>query len=164
MILIIHRGKHRPSGWIRQLRVWFNKKSISRRVSFYSSCAYDLKGDDQADVNKLFGLGYLWNKKDSARFGWNYSLITGKINIYAYVHLSGVVSFNKVCDVPMGAPTRMTIYINDHSYFFSVTNYAGKEVASTSIDKPHKKKLSYALGLYFGGNRVAPQDIKVMIE
>jgi hypothetical protein len=53
------KGNHRPNKLTFGLFV--NKKSVVRDVIFHDSCRYYLAGEDQYDVNKLFGLGYLWH-------------------------------------------------------------------------------------------------------
>lgn len=161
---IIHKGKHRPRWWFLKKRIWINKKSISRYVWFYGSCIYDLKNDDQADVNKLFGLGYFWNVKESARFGWNFNPTTGKVDVFSYLHLKGVVQFEKICSISIGEWVLMILNISDRSYSFSVTNNLGQELGAVTVPKPHKKKFAISLGLYFGGTWPAPHDMKFIIQ
>lgn len=166
MTLTIHKGKHRPRFWWLQLRIWHNKKSISRKVTFGSNCNYDLPGDaDDLDVNKLFGLGYFWNKKESARFGWNYNKLTNKIDLFAYYHLNGVMNFKKICDVFMGSEYLMILNIYDGNYSFAAWSVNdGLPVGDTLIEKPHAKKWSYALGCYLGGNKTLDHDITIEIK
>lgn len=165
MTFTIHKGKHRPKSWWTRLRLWYNHRSIHHRVTFFSSCKYDLKSDDNQDVNKLFGIGYFWNKKHSARFGWNYAFIPDRINIYAYCHISGVVKWEYICSVALNDEYLFMLNINQKSYNFLVIDYdSGSAIVERTIAKGHTKKLGYALGLYFGGNQTAPHDMSVQIK
>lgn len=168
MKLTINKGHRRPHWWILLLWPWFayNKKSITRQVYFDFSCNYDLPGtDDDLDVNKLFGLGYFWNKKESARFGWNYNNLTQKINLFAYCHLNGKIDFTKICELAIATNYLLILNIHDLSYSFSVMNLrTTKVVGELNISKPHRKKLSYNQGLYFGGTQKAPHDITIEIK
>lgn len=147
--------------WIR-LKV----KSVSRKVIFHSNCAYNLPGEeDDADVNKIFGLGYLWNKKESARFGWNYNNITNKIDLYAYYHVGGVMDFKFICDAFLGKEYLMILNIYQRHYSFSVwSDTDATAIGDKMVGKTHQKKWSFNQGMYFGGTYPAPQDITIEIK
>lgn len=163
----IHKGKRKPPFWWLSFRLWFCKRSITRLVYFNTSAKYDLPGtDDDPDVNKLFGIGYLWNHHtDSARFGWNYDQILGKVNIFAYTYVNGVRSFTRICQVNKFNFYRMTLIIRDGQYFFQVSNPRKPEEYSRYITEfSHKKKFCVKLGLYFGGSKPAPHNITIEIK
>lgn len=167
MTLTIHKGKRRPHWWPFLLFPWlgYDVKSMTRTVYFDFNCKYDLPGeDDDPDVNKIFGLGYLPTGKESARFGWNYNLQSGKINIFAYYHSGGVVGFTKICEVLIGVKYMMILSAHSTLYSFSVVNMRNYiTVGTLTVTKSHKRKLSYRQGLYFGGTQVAPHDITIEI-
>lgn len=168
MSYTIHKGRHRPRWWFFLLWPWigYEKKSITRLVRFDFNCKYDLHGEeDDLDVNKLFGLGYFWNKKESARFGWNYNNVTGKIDVFAYYHTAGTMDFARLCHVSVGLKYMMILEIHDSSYsFFVINTHNGLVEGQKVIEKPHKKRWSYNLGFFFGGTQKAPHDITVEIE
>lgn len=139
---------------------------MSRDVVFGLNCMYDLPGtDDDLDVNKIFGFGYLWDTKESARFGWNYNPTTGRIDVFAYYHVGGQRDFKKICDVVMGINHLMILTVTPFSYGFSVINdRKGDVIGSEIVPKRHKKKWSYNLGMYFGGTLPAPNDVTIEIN
>ncbi len=50
-------------------------------------------------------------------------------------------------------------------YYFEVLELGQTVPAGSAfIDHYHNKKLCYRLGVYFGGQAVAPHDIKIQIE
>lgn len=174
MTYTIHKGNHRPRWWFFRLWPWFGYKvkSVSRKVCFAQNCWYQFKPPfgrerhpDQDDVNKLFGIGYMWNRKNSARFGWNYNIATENINLFAYYHFNGNVEFTKICEVSIGINYLMILNIHSESYSFSVVNMVdGSAEQPIDIRKRHDKEFSYNLGPYFGGNQKAPRDITIEIN
>lgn len=168
MKLTIHTNHRRPPWWIFLLWPWFacEKKSIARQVCFFPNCKYDLPGiEDDLDVNKLFGIGYFWNKRESARFGWNYNNQTSKIDLFAYTHRGGQVDFVRICELMVASNYLLILNVHDLSYSFEVINLKDSEaVGLLNISKAHKKKLSYNLGLYFGGTQKAPHDVTIEIK
>lgn len=167
MTITIHNNHRRPLWWIFLLWPWIgrNKKSITREVCFGLNCDYDLQGtEDDFDVNKIFGIGYLWDKNDSARFGWNYNNDTKKVDLFAYYHIDGNRDFTKIGECTIGISYIMILNIRDLSYSFSVVNTNTGLSAEMSIPKTHKKKWSFNQGMYFGGTLKAPHDITIQIK
>lgn len=168
MLATINKNHCRPRWWFFLLWPWIghDKKSVTRKVCFGFNCVYDLPGtDDDPDVNKIFGLGYLWDKNNSARFGWNYNNQTAKVDLFAYYHVNGQRDFTKICEVVIGVQYLMILNIHDSSYSFSVVNLSnGLSIGNMTISKTHKKKWSYNQGMYFGGTQKAPHDITIEIK
>lgn len=165
MIFRIHTGKHRA----RPLRfgLWWNRKSFAWSVKFTDSCRYDLKTDDQFDTNKLCGIGYIpgFHHKDSARFGWRYWPDKGWVELMAYCYVGGkrIIQNLEFCEI--GKTYHLQLNITEDSYVFNVFDPAfDKAVGGTSIPITHKKKLGYRLGVFFGGNRPASQDIQIQLD
>jgi hypothetical protein len=159
MKFTIKKGTHRAVPFM--LNIWFNKTILRRSVLFDYSCRYDLGSADQFDHNKLFGIGFLWDKKDSARFGWRFDLQTSKIIISAYCHINGVVVMKDICSV---FTLNTYIFILEkvpgvNAYQFTVTTNSGNVLGSTTVPFFHKKKICFPMNFYFGGNRTAPHEI-----
>jgi hypothetical protein len=156
--------KHTHRAWPPSIGLFYKKEHISKSVYFEDSCRYELKDEDQYDTNKLFGIGYFWSHhKDSARFGWRYNHITDKIVISAYCYVDGEVIFLDLCEVKIGEWYSMTIVIRDYDYQFLV--YAnGMQIEHDEIKKKHKKKFGFPLGVYFGGQKTAPHNIKIKMQ
>src|SRR5687768_12090001 len=90
MIYKIKAGEHK--GRPIRIWIWYNKKSLTRRVMFYPCCRYtQTLPEDYKDTNKLLGVGYFPDHQiDSARFGWYYSNEMEKIVLVAYSYVNGV--------------------------------------------------------------------------
>jgi hypothetical protein len=179
---LIEKNHHRARP--PHLAVWRRKYAIRKTVCFGAGCNYDLHSDDQEDTNKLFGLGYipswkllflffsylfaglLWNEHhhDSARFGWLYK--DGKIQINAYLYVAGKRIIEPLCVVPLGLCHEFHLVI-DHDlkrYSFCVKDATGRVLADREFSFTHNKRFSFALGIFFGGNRAAPQDMIIEMK
>lgn len=160
MVYTIKKGKHRACPPM--IGLFYDKKVMSRRVTFDRSCAYTLPGEDQEDINKLFGIGYFpSHHTDSARFGWRYNPSTDKIEILAYCYVNSERLIYPLASFDFNKEYTLELQINDDTYSFYVqTNFAKFGFA---IPKTHKKVFGFPLGLYFGGNNPAPHKMKIKI-
>ena len=118
------------------------------------------------DINKLFGIGYFWgHHTDSARFGWRYEPEIDKIEIFAYCYVNKERVERWLCDVRFNEQNLFGISVQKNNYFFWVINSnSGTPVSSETINKDHKKKFSYSLGAYFGGDARAPHKMKIKFD
>jgi hypothetical protein len=166
MISTIKKGKHRPGNWWRCLALWHKQNNISRQVAFDYSAKYLLPAEDTDDVNKLFGIGYLWNHhKESARFGWDWNDDKSTINLFAYTYVGGKRDFRKICEINRYVKYRLAIEVYPDGYEFTVFDInKSMMMRSLFVVHHHKKKWSFHLGLFFGGNRTAPHPITIEIK
>lgn len=164
MTFRIPRGKHRA----RPLRFgfWWQKNSFTWTVKFTESCRYDLQNDDQGDTNKLIGIGYLPDHhKDSARFGWVYDREIDQIALHAYCYVNGERVIQSICSCMIGQAYDLHLKVLSTCYYLAV-HYKGdaRAIGHAWVNHSHSKKLTYRLGIYFGGNRVAPHEVKIEIK
>jgi hypothetical protein len=162
MKIKIGKGHHYP--WLIPIAfpVWVSKKNGKLRMAnfmFTESCLFDLHDEDQWDVNKLFGfsIGH-HQKKSSFRFGWRPKLETGKIEIVAYEYHDNVRQKTMpICEVEINKWYKYCISYrpySNRSYYF-----VGDDGFHNDINLKKKWGLGYTLGVYFGGNEKAPQDV-----
>lgn len=162
MTFRISRGKHRARPL--RLGIWWNRKSFAWKVKFTESCRYDLKSNEQYDINKLCGIGYLpGHHKHSARFGWVYDREIDRVVLHAYCYVNGQRITKSICSCDIGKEYDLQLLISDRSYSFFI--YEKDAVnGSCAIGRSRKQKLGYQLGIYFGGNQVAPHEIKIELK
>lgn len=134
-------------------------KQMSRTVIFDESCIYDLKSEDQFDVNKLFGLGFFPHHiQTSARFGWNWNLKSEVIDIYTFIHRGGIFSFEFMTFIEIDKPITLTLLVQKRQVIFE----AKKKTGFITMSQPLiTNPLAYQLHPYFGGNQTAPHDMKI---
>lgn len=159
---VLRRGFHRASPL--SFGIFVGKDIMKRSVTFTDSCRYDLGNANQEDWNKLFGVGYLWSHHDnSARFGWRYNKQKDCIEIGTYCYIDGQRIMDYICDVSIGKEYIMILKITEDYYSFEVIDTESQPSKIRYTPKWHNKLFSYPLGLYFGGDEVAPHDITVII-
>lgn len=164
MTFRIPAGRHRALPL--RFGFWWRRNSFTWTVKFDESCQYDLHNDDQFDTNKLVGIGYLpGHHKDSARFGWRYWTDRKEIELTAYCYVNGRRIIQHVCFCEIGKEYRIKLQVLATSYYFDVYEQGEMSaVGIVTVDHGHEKKIRYRLGVYFGGNRVAPHEITIQLK
>lgn len=156
---IILRGFHRP---LQLIPACFkNMKSglifsLTKEIEFTDSCRYNLHSDDQHDWNKLFGVcaGIFGIHTNSGRFAWRYS--NGMIEIAIYTYINGERDASPVKTIPINKRFKFDI----RRHFNYLSYYINDKLVGESWIGAGNNTL-WGCGLYFGGNRRAPQTIIV---
>lgn len=177
----IRKGEHRARP--NSFGLWKKRIILERTIIFHDSCKYQNSGENIDDVNKLFGLGFvpnggllralfgLFSQKlipddfhhtDSTRFGWTYDTYKNNIRLYSYSYVNKERIIRELLAVPLGVRITCRITVAPSGYQFLVRT-PNIEFTST-VPFKHSKKWSYLLGLYFGGDLLAPHDIEVTID
>lgn len=131
-------------------------------VVFDSSCIYqNMDTQNQYDINKLIGFsdcGTL-HQENSARFGWNW--LNGSIHLYAYCYNNGERKYEFLDTVELNKPYYLKLYLDNFSYYFFLKDkiYTMPRACSNG-----NKINGYQLFPYFGGDEVAPHDIRIKIK
>lgn len=164
MIFRIPAGHHRA----RPLRfgLWWRRSSFAWVVKFTNSCRYDLGNDDQYDTNKLVGIGYLpGHHKDSARFGWRYDKVKGQIEIMAYCYVKGQRVIQSLCFCDIDKEYDLFLKVLSNCYYLSVCEQGTPKVIGYAwVNHNHNKHFKYRLGVFFGGNQVAPHEMTIELK
>lgn len=164
MIFRIPRGRHRARPF--RFGFWWRRNSFAWVVKFDDSCWYELQGPDQLDTNKLIGIGYLpGHHIDSARFGWRYDIAKGQVEILAYCYVKGQRIIQSVCFCEVGKEYVLQLKILSNSYYLAAHQRGrASSIGSTFVNHYHHKRFKYRLGVFFGGNQVAPHDISIELK
>lgn len=154
----IKKGHHYDNNWLSTLPTF--KKRIERTHTFTESCRYCITDENQADINKLFGICFGNVHKDSARIGWRTVISSSKIEIFAYCYVNGKRKAEHICFVNINETVAYSIKVTDTDYIFTVERLAYyKPIFSARIAKQKTAHLGWTLGAYFGGDETAPHDI-----
>jgi len=157
----IRKSKHAAKP--RMIGLWLNKKTISYRVAFDLNCRYQFNNADQLDLNKLFGIGFLWSHhKDSARFGWRYNEDTNKIEVFTYCYVGGERISEYMTSLSFNRSYDFSITVEDDCYRFAVRKDNGTHGHTVFFN--HRKRIAYPLGVYFGGNNPAPHSMNIYMK
>ena len=157
---LIKKGNHYSNAVLPKL--YFGKAVlISEKITFAHNCRYDLKSDDQADINKLFGIGFLpWHRVNSIRFGWRYDLDNQKMEILAYYYINKKRSWATLAFLNIGEAYTYTIKSEVSHFSLSIKDSSENILVEHKVNfKP--RLFGYSLKPYFGGNRTAPHDMSI---
>jgi len=172
----IKKGRHYPYLIPIAFPFWVKKNKESVRTAtfmFSDSCMFNLYDEDQWDVNKLFGFSIGHHQLNSSfRFGWRPILGEKKIEIVAYEYHDGVRQKTMpICRVHLNKWYKVRLVYIPHKKksYYNVSDIKtnklikDREIYSLTNDVDLKRGsgLGYTLGIYFGGNEKAPQDITI---
>jgi hypothetical protein len=131
-------------------------------VKFDSSAIYKtVDTTNQSDINKLFGFSdnNTQHHEFSARFGWCWSPKNG-LCLFGYIYNNSVRRSKLLGAISIGEPHNCSIKVTPTSYIFTLDGVA-ETMPRASITL---KGSGYKLFPYFGGDEVAPHDIKILIK
>lgn len=130
-------------------------------VRFDSSCIYKtINPENQFDINKLYGFsdnGAL-HQQYSARFGWRWS--DSALRLFAYTYNNGIRASKELGIVPIGKEVNCVIRVTGKGYVFTV------DEKSETMDRLSTLSTAkgYRLYPYFGGDEVAPHEVRIWIK
>lgn len=155
MTLTVKKGSHR----FRPSWPWLVfRKHMSYTVTFLPSCRYDI-GADQKDWNKLFGVGFFpHHHRNSYRFAWRYDPEYDVIQIGAYWYYEGERRSSVIGVTSINGNVKLTLDYNGEVTLWRIDDKVAWAIVG------NWPMIGYKLGAYFGGNRSAPNDIKIKIS
>lgn len=161
MNIIIKKGRRRS--WPPWLGLFFKPQAIQRFVVFLDP-SYWIEGEDMADTNKLFGIGYFWSHHtESARVGWRWDHEKKRVVLSAYCYIGKERKIEELATLAIDQGAHISIYITALYYHFSVMSN-GDKIGEAWVTHNHRKKWGYLLGPYFGGNKPAPKEIRIQLK
>lgn len=130
-------------------------------VKFDSSAIYrTVDPQNQYDINKLYGFSDNGEShhRFSARIGWRWS--EGALRLFAYTYNNGVRDEKEITTIAIGSEVSCSIKVLGEAYQFSVNDKTAMmpRASSTTTAK------GYRLYPYFGGDEVAPQEVRIWIK
>lgn len=166
-IYTIKKGKH-SSGFHLGMTC---KSTLRFSVMFLESCLYDIKDNDDYDINKLFGFSTSYfHHNNSARIGWRCN-DKKEIELFAYAYVNGKRHHVYLGNVNVNVDFTCTIIDNENEYLFKVivSEYTDNEIITKNYNARIEKKrdwflFHYYLYPYFGGDKTAPHSMKILIN
>jgi hypothetical protein len=138
-----------------------NYSELKFIAKFDSSAIYQtVSPANQFDVNKLYGFSdnESQHHQFSARFGWRWN--DGALRLFAYVYNNGVMSFEELGAISIGAEHTCSIKVNSSRYIFTLDQISKTMPRSSTT----ATAVGYQLYPYFGGDETAPHDIRIWIK
>lgn len=159
--MVIKKGTHAP---FRLPELLLDQQRLAAKVVFTNSCAYNIGIKDQADINKLFGIGYFpSHHKNSVRFGWRYVIELDAIEMFAYWYSNKERKSHHLCFVSLEKEHLYILNIMEIGHTLTIYDNT-KTIGSFVIGDVLGRSFGYLLRPYFGGNQKAPHDIEIKID
>jgi hypothetical protein len=143
----------------------FSGTRMDLSVQFDDSAFYQFTGSasgDQGDTNKLYGFSDCFDShtENSARFGWRD--LGGKIEIRAFTHKDGRFSSVPIKTIEPNHIYAASISLSPdrRSYLYE---FDGTQV-SMERGCDQDRAQGYHLQPYFGGNQVAPHEVRIRVN
>ena len=154
---VIPKGQHYAAGTNVRL---LQKKLLAFKVRFDSSCIYKVKAENATDINKLYGFSDCGSSHqvNSARFGWVWN--GSAIELYAYCYAESNRNSKFLGTVAIGREVELGLAVEPGKYVFTLNGF--KEYMQRSCNDDTSE--SYQLFPYFGGDEVAPHDVRIFIK
>lgn len=156
----VQAGRHdfQPN-FTKPLTLYVKPNTVGTMVQFTESCRYQINAEDQADINKTYGLSYGKPHFISLRWGFAYNTQKRLWDMYAYYYLgTKKPDWKYICSVDLvGFWTEIT-HRNGHYVFTAQTHFG---TFSDSVAFVTDRKLAASLEPYFGGNQTAPHRMEL---
>lgn len=161
-IFTIKKGRHysSPFFFLKRFLPSF-KKSFHFTVEFDQACLYQLSGEDQLDINKLFGVGCntIFHHKNSVRIGWR-STNNTDIELVSYLYVNSIRQEERILSVVKPyEKTMCQILFIDEQVIITTTDINHTKTEVLNISK--KQSWGFLLWPYFGGNKPAPHTLQI---
>mgnify|MGYP005756713425 CR=1 FL=1 len=157
VVYVIPKGAHASSNSSFKL---VNTQKLRFEVTFDSSAVYtSAKPENQFDINKLYGLSdcSTHHQVNSARFGWRWN--SNRLELHAYTYQGGSRKSEFLAVAALGKPLVCELLLENGKYTFK----AGEKQV-TLPRGCNGNTDAYQLYPYFGGDEVAPHDIRISIR
>jgi hypothetical protein len=160
-LVTIYKGTHFaiPNRWA----LWVKK--VSGDATFIPDSAYDLKGADQYDWNKLAGITYTpWRpERDASMVVWRYNLTTEEFEVGPFWDVNFAYVFptdDEVISIPVGQTFSYAV-----DYDGITVSYGDKTVYKpTPQELTPKFWTSARITGWFGGSEVAPRTVSYYLN
>lgn len=157
-LFVIKKGEHYSTYRAATLQ----SKELRFYARFDSSAIYVSKTpENQWDVNKLLGFSdaNVHHQEHSARIGWRW--LDNHLEVFAYVYSDSQRIIEPLGTANLGQNHLYEIILLDDRYRF---RFDDTELDVTRTHVPSQKGTYYMLFPFFGGNEVAPHDIRIWIK
>jgi hypothetical protein len=153
---IIKQGQHSSNHLVEPVA----KNKMRFLVKFDETARYaNTISNNQQDINKLYGLSDCSTQHhvNSARFGWRW--FNNQLQIFAYTYKEGIQTNKFVTAVNLNREYIYELEVRGNKYVFQVNNQ------TVVMDRGCTGfSARYKLYPYFGGDEVAPHNIRIVIK
>jgi hypothetical protein len=153
---IIKQGQHSSNHLVEPVA----KNKMRFLVKFDETARYaNTISNNQEDINKLYGFSDCGTQHhvNSARFGWRW--FNNQLQIFAYTYKEGIQTNKFITAINLNKEYIYELEVRGNKYVFQVNNQI------VVMDRGCSGfSASYKLYPYFGGDEVAPHNIRIVIK
>lgn len=158
VVYTIRKGNHGAEGTkFKEIR----QAEISLEAIFDSSAIYQTRrAENQSDINKLFGFSDCgaFHHENSARFGWRWNGRSIELHAYWYSDSTRYTAFLDTVSIENTINLALSVLPKNYRFQVNSKTFMYPRHCSSGIIE------GYLLYPYFGGDEVAPHDIKIRIK
>ncbi len=141
-------------------RLLFGKKVLRYQMRFDTTFRCNVPQRDRYAINKVFGIGFLHHKLNSARLGWVFNPDTERLELWAYCYVNTRRRFKKLTEVEWNKLYDCALAMD---YEAKTVTYQLREpnghLIQHTVDYHWLPPIQYRLRPFFGGTKPASHDI-----
>lgn len=158
-VYTIRKGCHYHQFHLVRIPRFVKSKVIWGDFRLPPSCWFELRNQDDHDLNKLVGVTRgLFVHKNSVRLAWRPDIRKNYFQIHAYVYDKGNRISRYLTTVGSHEKITWEIAMGENHYHFKVAE------ESLTIKKTKSKRWGFSLSPYFGGNNKSPQTMNIYLK
>lgn len=159
----IRQGRHFTDEF--SYRVMFHKKELRYQLRFDTTFRCNVPQRDRYAINKVFGIGFLHHKLNSARLGWVFNPDTERLELWAYCYVNTRRRFKKLTEVTWDGLYDCSLAVD---YEQKTVTYRLIEPTGNRIEYEVRydwlPAIQYRLRPFFGGTKPASHDINFRLR
>lgn len=159
----IRQGRHFTDEF--SYRMLFRKKELRYQMRFDTTFRCNVPQRDRYAINKVFGIGFLHHKLNSARLGWVYNPDTERLELWAYCYVNTRRRFKKLTEVTWNGlyDCSLDVDYEQKTVTFRLIEPTGNRIEHT-VAYDWLPAIQYRLRPFFGGTKPASHDINFRLR
>lgn len=146
-------------------RVLFRRAELRYQMRFDTTFRCNVPQRDRYAINKVFGIGFLHHKLNSARLGWVFNPDTEKLELWAYCYVNTRRRFRKLTEVVWNGiyDCSLAVDYEQKTVTFLLLEPDGKRIQH-EVTYDWLPPIQYRLRPFFGGTKPAAHDINFQLR
>ncbi len=146
-------------------RVMVRKKILRYQMVFDTSFQCNVPQRDKYAINKVFGIGFLHHKLNSARLGWVFNPDTRRLELWAYCYVNTRRRFKKLTEVRWNQRYDCSLLVDyeQKTVVFHLIEPNGNLIIH-EVQYDWLPPIQYRLRPFFGGTKPASHDITFRLK
>jgi hypothetical protein len=146
-------------------RLMFHRRQLRYQMRFDTSFRCNVPQRDRYAINKVFGIGFLHHKLNSARLGWVFNPDSRRLELWAYCYVNTRRRFKKLTEVEWNAlyDCSLDVDYEQKQVVFRLQKPDGSQIEH-AVSYDWLPPIQYRLRPFFGGTKPASHDITFRLK